>query len=376
MRIIMLIETPSKNGVYKSILLLLVISLLLLVGSLSSTPKSYAHFGHLAHYNTGGVGLGKYYINEQIDPEYTRSGQPSKISFSIQDMNGNDVYNVVTMVEIYSESTGERIDVYPWTKHDTGDFDLYYTFPKVGNYGIVLSIADDNKNHVNLYGIDPPRSILSSNLNCDCDRAVFNISVSENFGNIFISAVSVGVIAVIIVFGLVLVFSYRSRVKRRSIGGVLYPKLTKNEVIKYSVLLLAVSSGIVHLAVFSEHGSLRIEYSIFLLTAGASQIAYSILYVLLTIASESTVGQSREFARSYYRKSVIVNLFGLVGSSVLLGLYAYSVTFPPPLSPNNVPEDIDFGGILDKALELALVIGIVYLMRSEKRNLQSQFVQV
>jgi hypothetical protein len=61
---------------------------------------------------------------------------------------------------------------------------------------------------------------------------------------------------------------------------------------------------------------------------------------------------------------------------VLLGLYAYSVTFPPPLSPNNVPEDIDFGGILDKALELTLVIGIVYLMRSEKRNLQSQLVQI
>jgi hypothetical protein len=31
---------------------------------------------------------------------------------------------------------------------------------------------------------------------------------------------------------------------------------------------------------------------------------------------------------------------------------------------------------LDKALELALVIGIVYLMRSEKRNLQSQLVQI
>ena len=164
--------------------------------------------------------------------------------------------------------------------------------------------------------------------------------------------------------------------KRRSISGSLYQNLTKNEIIKYSVLLLAISSGIVHLAVYSEHGGLRIEYSIFLLTAGATQIAYSMLYTLLTITDQSSTGQSREFAKLYYRKSVIVNLFGLVGSSVLLGLYTYSVTLPPPLSPNNIPEDIDFGGILDKALELALVIGIVYLMRSEKRNLQSQFVQI
>lgn len=373
----MLVETPSKKGVYKGILLLLISSLLLLGASLSSTPKSYAHFGHLAHYNTGGVGMGKYYINEQIDPEYTRSGQPSKISFSIQDTNGNDVYNIVTMVEIYSESTGERVNAYPWTKQDTGDFDLYYVFPRVGLYEIVISIADGaNSNRVNLYGVDPPRSILSSNLNCNCDRAVFNMSVSDNFGNIFNSAVFVGIISAIVVFGVVLVFTYRNRAKLRSGGSNLYQNLTKNEVIKYSVLLLAISSGIVHLAVYSEHGSLRIEYSIFLLTAGATQIAYSMLYILLTITDQSSTGQSREFAKLYYRKSVIVNLFGLVGSSVLLGLYAYSVTFPPPLSPNNVPEDIDFGGILDKALELALVIGIVYLMRSEKRNLQSQLVQI
>jgi heme/copper-type cytochrome/quinol oxidase subunit 3 len=373
----MLVETPSRKGVYKSILLLLVGSLLLLGASLSSTTKSYAHFGHLAHYNTGGLGLGKYYINEQIDPEYTPPGQPSKISFSIQDTNGNDVYNVVTMVEIYSESTGERVNVYPWTKQDRGDFDLYYVFPRVGLYEIVISIADDaNSNRVNLYGVDPPRSILSSNLNCNCDRAVFNMSVSNNFGNIFNSAVFGGIISAIVVFGVVLVFTYRSRMKRRSTNGNLYQNLTKNEIIKYSVLLLAISSGIVHLAVYSEHGGLRIEYSIFLLTAGATQIAYSMLYTLLTITDQSSTGQSREFAKLYYRKSVIINLFGLIGSSVLLGLYTYSVTLPPPLSPNNIPEDIDFGGILDKALELALVIGIVYLMRSEKRNLQSQFVQI
>jgi hypothetical protein len=152
--------------------------------------------------------------------------------------------------------------------------------------------------------------------------------------------------------------------------------LTKHEVIKYSVLLLAISSGIVHLAVYSEHGGLRIEYSIFLLAAGASQIAYSMLYVLLTIASESGPAKSREFAKSYYRRSIVVNLFGLVGSAILLGLYTYSVILPPPLSPNNAPEDVDVGGILDKALELTLVVGIVYLMKAEKTKLRSQFVNV
>jgi hypothetical protein len=369
-------QTPFKIGVYKDTFLILACILIIFFSSFSYVvPKSYAHFGHLAHYNTGGIGLGKYYINEQLDPEYTPPKHPTKISFSIQDnMNGNDVYNILTMVEIYSVSTGERISVYPWTKQNLGDFDLYYTFPRIGLYEIVISIADgaNNGNRVNLYGVDPPRSVLSSNLNCGCDRAVFNVSVSENFGNIFNLAVFAGIISAIIIFGVVLLFTYRNRIKHS--GNSIYPSITKDEIIKYSVLILAISSGIVHLAVYSEHGGLRIEYSIFLLAAGASQIAYSMLYVLLTITTESIAGHTRQHAKYYYRKSVIVNLFGLIGSSVLLGLYTYSVIFIPPLSPNNGPEDIDIAGILDKSLEAALVIGIVYLMKTEKRRLQSQFI--
>jgi hypothetical protein len=367
--------TPIRIGHYKSNFLILAAILVISSSSFSSlVSKSYGHFGHLAHYNTGGTGLSKYYINEQLDPEYTPPNQPTKISFSIQDnANGNDVRNILTMVEIYSVSTGDRISVYPWTRQDIGDFDLYYSFPRLGLYEVVLSIADAvDSNRVNLYGVDPPRTILSSNLNCGCERAVFNVSVSQNFGSIFNLAVFGGIISAIVVFGAVLLFTYRKRISSK--GSSLYPNLKKDEVIKYVILLLAVSSGIVHLAVFSEHGGLRIEYSIFLLAAGAAQIAYSMLYVLLTITGESAADKSREYVGSYYRKTVAVNLFGLVGSAILLGLYTYSVTLPPPLSPNNVPEDVDIGGILDKALELALVVGIIYLLKAERRKLRSELV--
>jgi|SRR6188472_334186 len=373
MRTIMFKKTPVGKGVCKNNRLFLIGFLILICGLLVSMPRAYAHFSHLAHYNTGGMGLGKYYINEQVDPEYSPPRQPTKISFSVQDTNGNDVYNIVAMVEIYLASTGERVNVYPWTKHDSGDFDLYYTFPQVGNYQIVISIANaaSQVSQVNLYGIDPPRSDLGDNSNCNCARAIFNVNVSNNFGNFFEGAVFAGVGGIIVIFGSVLGFTYKSRRK-----SALYPNLTKNEVLKYIILLLAVAAGIVHLVVYSEHGGLRIEYSIFLLTAGASQIAYSVLYVLLTLSGESIAGKSREPAKAYYRKTVIVNLFGLIGSSVLLGLYAYSVILPPPLSPNNIPEDIDLSGILDKSLEISLVIGIIYLMGSERRKLQSQLVSV
>jgi hypothetical protein len=53
---------------------------------------------------------------------------------------------------------------------------------------------------------------------------------------------------------------------------------------------------------------------------------------------------------------------------VLIFLYLYSVTFPPPLSPNSTPEDVDLGGIIAKSFEIILVVGIIYLMRTEKRR--------
>ena len=55
-----------------------------------------------------------------------------------------------------------------------------------------------------------------------------------------------------------------------------------------------------------------------------------------------------------------------MGSLFLIALYLYAVTFPPPLSPNPHPEDVDIAGIVDKSLEVILVIGIVFLMRYEK----------
>ena len=67
---------------------------------LSLVSTSSAHLDHLPHYNGGGTPVGRFYVNQAIDPEYTPPSQPAKIIFSIQDQNGNDVYNVYSMVEI------------------------------------------------------------------------------------------------------------------------------------------------------------------------------------------------------------------------------------------------------------------------------------
>jgi hypothetical protein len=175
----------------------------------------------------------------------------------------------------------------------------------------------------------------------------------------------------IIVLGVVLGFSYRNKRKRR-----MYSKLSEKELLKYSIMFLAIAAGLVHLAIFSEHGSRHIYYSVFLLAAGGAQIAYGISYVLITLTNESNHYKNRDSILIYYRKTVLINLFGLVGTGVLLGLYTYSVIFPPPLSPTNEPEEIDLAGILDKSLEIFLFAGIIYLMKWEKQRSQNQLVDI
>lgn len=328
----------------------------------ASAQNAYAHFDHFAHYNAKGDSVGPYYAYQQLDPDYAKPGEPAAIMFSVQDVDGNDTQNIATMVEVYSGLTGERLAAFPWTRQDVGDFSLYYTFPDLGYYQIVLSVATGD---VNLNQVDPPRGTLSSTAGCGCERAVYNVAISSNFGTIWSATLAVSVFVPLGILGVVLGLVYKRKRKELHANS-------SEEFVKWSILLLAIAGGLVHFAVYSGHASLRIEYSIFLIVAGGMQVTYGLLYILITMVGSE---QLKINPRQYYRKTVAANLFGLLGTGVLLGLYAYAVTFPPPLSPNNVPEDVDFAGILAKAVEAVLVVGILYLMRLEKKRFAGQLAR-
>jgi hypothetical protein len=330
---------------------LLAVSLLLV-----SVVPAYAHFDHFSHYNGRGDGVGQYYVYEKLEPDYAAPGEPAAIMFSVQDSDGHDTYNIETMIEVYA-SSGERLKAFPWTKQVVGDFSVYYTFPEIGSYQIVFSIADGA---VNTNAIDPSRGTLGITTGCNCERLIFNVAISQGFGTIYTSSLAAAVFVPLAIFGAVLGLTYRSRRKSGQVVGA------PGDTVRYIVTLAAIAGGLVHFAVYSGHASLRLEYSIFLIAAGGMQVTYGILYTLLTLTA-STAGRARP--RDHYRKTVAVNLFGLLGTAVLLGLYAYSVTLPPPLSPTGLPEDIDVAGILSKAVEVFTMTGIVYLIRLEKRRL-------
>jgi hypothetical protein len=385
-----------------SMLILSGINVLFITGII---PASYAHLDHLPHYNSGGnrYSWGNYSYFIALEPEYgVAKQQPTAIEFSIQDRNGNDVYNVTTMVEIYETTTGQRIHVFPWTFQKIGDFILFYIFPRIGNYQIVLSILEDNKDGTtaslsNLIGnADPPRTLLSNVKDCQCERTVFNISISPTFGFVQNLMFAVIIILPVTVLGSVLVWKYRSLQSKIGIGKGMQVVLTRREAVRYLVMLLAIGGGALHLAVFQDHATQHVYYSLFLLAAAASQVAYGIIFVLVTLSADR-VSQDAEMKRDAemrgaygkmdkteekrkkiihnYKRNMIVNMFGLIGTSVLIGLYVYSVIFPPPLSPTNSAEQVDIGGISAKLLEILLVIGIIFIIRWDREEIKDNLIQ-
>jgi hypothetical protein len=273
------------------------------------------------------------------------------------------------MIEIYEDLTGKRVKFFPWTLHPVGDFEYYFTFPNVGNYQIVLSVGRDNSTMGDGM-VDPARSILDSNVGCQCDRAIFNITVSNTWGEIRNFLFAIAVIMPIGVLGAVLGVSY-FRGRKTKMGNS-----QNHDLIRYGIMLLAIAGGLVHLAIFPEHSSQQIYYSIFLLCAAAAQVAYGILYILVNLGQDFESVKDRKSLMDYYKRTLVVNLFGLVGTGVLVGLYTYSVIFPPPLSPTNAPEVVDVAGILAKSVEVLLIVGIVSLMIWEKRKLRKFIVSL
>lgn len=367
-----------------------------------------AHLDHLPHFNSGGnrYGYGDYISYIALEPEYGTTDHPSRLTFSVQDFNGNDIYNLMTMVEIYDSISGKRIHLFPWTFRDVGDFHLYYEFPKKGIYQIVLSVRDGMEGipYVNYgqstlgFAIEPSRSILGDVSECDCTRTIFNISIAATFGSIQNSLFFTAIASPLVLLGVVLSKNYYKRkgAKERTksdvysdVSGEAQAKhynantgiegyVGKKHIVKYSIMLLALAGGIVHLVVFPQHGSLHVYYSIFLLAAAGGQIAYGVLYFLVMLSRpfyEIPIKNSREI-KSTYIHNMAVNWFGFIGTAVLVGLYMYVIFFPPPLSPTNQPEEIETAGILAKSLEVALLIGIVLIIRWDRQEFRHIMIKV
>jgi len=328
-----------------SVILAVCVSLILV----SFFPSALAH---LEQKSSGGAIVGKYYSYIGFEPQNPIPGEPAIMIFSIQDNQGNDVYDIQTMIEVYNIQQ-EPLILESWTPKKIGDFEVPIVFDEKGTYQVVLSISNgpDDVPH-----IGTPRSTLSGTSDCNCIRALFNVTVSDDWNNIWNSLMVIVVVLPFSVFGYALFLNHRKKGSKQ--------KLLFYETIRYIIILLAFAGGIIHLTIYIDHTPLRIEYGIFLLLAAITQIGFGVLF-LSTVLIRST--EEKQLTK-LYRRNYTINLFGLIGSLVLLILYAYVVNFPAPLSAENRPEEVSLTGIIAKTLEVSLIISIIYNMKLERKQ--------
>jgi len=256
-------------------------------------------FAHLEHGSAGGQIIGKYNVILGLEPRTPIPEEPSKIIFSIQDLEGNDIQDVQTIVEIYEDSLKKRIFVDSWEQRELGDFEIFYTFEKNGIYQVVLNISE-NKVQESITAQQPS---LSGTLDCDCPRVVFNVSVSDYWFYLWNGIMVIAIVMVCTVFGIAFAMNYLKRKKGEKYVG------TKQEVLKSFVMFLALAGGLIHMSIYIEHAQLRIEYSMFLLLASITQIGFGVLFLtVLIFESSSKIIKSVELD---YRKNTMIYLFGL-----------------------------------------------------------------
>jgi len=160
-------------------------------------------FAHLEHKSVGGQIIGKYIVVFGLEPLNPIPKEQSKIIFSIQDLEGNDIQNIQTSIEIYKDSLKKQIFTDPWKQRESGDFDMNYTFEEIGAYQVVLNISENK-----VLDQTPQQSLFSGTENCDCTRVVFNASVSNYWAYLWYGIMVVAVVMVCTVLGMAVAMNY------------------------------------------------------------------------------------------------------------------------------------------------------------------------
>ncbi len=337
-------HTVYKRNIFFCFLLFIIVFIVL------PLPVTFAH---LQHSSSGGQIIGKYNVVIGLDPKNPIPKEQSKIIFSIQDLEGNDIQNIQTSIEIYEDSLKKQILFDSWIQRESGDFEIIYSFEKIGAYQIVLNISENKV----LESIDTQQSVFSGTESCDCTRVVFNVSISDYWFYLWNGIMVIAIVMVCTVFGISVAMNYSKRKKENK------DVIPKQEVLKYIVMFLAIAGGLIHMSIYIDHAQLQIEYAMFLLLASISQVGFGML--LLTVLISKSVLKNIKSDKSNSNKNTLIYLFGLIGSVILVSLYTYVVTVTLPLSTDTQPENIEISGIIAISLEISLIGIISYLLYQE-----------
>ena len=165
----------------------------------------------------------------------------------------------------------------------------------------------------------------------------------DNNNNDIISPLTewVGIFALGITVGLVSSLKYKSN----------YSNLRNIGIITISVTILSISAGIIHLLLIQEHMKESFMWGIFFLLSGIAQIIFGIIIGIIDKLSP-------------IKKSMLY-YFGIIGNTLLVGIFVFVRLFPPPFSSEASPiNELEPNGIIIIITEILTIVLLAYIVRS------------
>jgi hypothetical protein len=160
----------------------------------------------------------------------------------------------------------------------------------------------------------------------------------------------VGIFALGITLGLVSPLKYMSG----------YSKNASIRIAKISAAILSMSAGIIHLLLIQEHMEESILWGIFFLISGIAQIIFGI-FIIITLEKPSPINK------------LILYYFGIVGNSLLVGIFILVRLFTPPFSPEAAPiNELEPNGIITIIIEIFSIVVLAYLIKSYSKSQRIQ----
>jgi hypothetical protein len=160
----------------------------------------------------------------------------------------------------------------------------------------------------------------------------------------------VGIFALGITLGLVSPLRYMSG----------YSKNASTRIAKISAAILSMSAGIIHLLLIQEHMEESILWGIFFLISGIAQIIFGI-FIIITLEKLSPINKS------------ILYYFGIVGNSLLVGIFILVRLFTPPFSTESAPiNELEPNGIIAIIIEILSIVVLAYLIKSYSKSQRIQ----
>jgi hypothetical protein len=158
----------------------------------------------------------------------------------------------------------------------------------------------------------------------------------------------VGIFVLGITVGLVSPLRYKS----------VYSKDRSIRTISISIAILSISAGIIHLLLIEEHMKEAFMWGIFFLASGVAQLIFGIIII---ISGEELSPINK----------LIMYYFGIIGNTLLVGIFVLARLFTPPFSTEAAPiNELEPNGIITIITEVLLIVLLAYLIKSSSHKIQ------